>query len=101
MSHRRASDEIIGRGATRSRCETSQLDVYTADELREMDPTVPQTGRPKRDERDPVTRPQHLTTKEGAGGTPVDLTANYFRFDVNDATIVFYQYRVDFAPEVS
>jgi aubergine len=46
-----------------------------------------------------VTRPQHVNSKEGKTGTPVDLSANYFRV-IKKPSFQFSLYRVDFEPEV-
>jgi aubergine len=46
-----------------------------------------------------VTRPQHINSKEGKTGTPVDLSANYFRI-IKKPSFHFSLYRVDFEPEV-
>ncbi|KAK9512948.1 hypothetical protein O3M35_001250 [Rhynocoris fuscipes] len=44
------------------------------------------------------TRPKKLISKQGTSGTPVTLTANYFKL-VNHTDWALYQYRVDFSPE--
>lgn len=44
------------------------------------------------------TRPKELKSKQGTAGTPVTLSANYFKL-VNHTDWALYQYRVDFSPE--
>ncbi|KAK7794255.1 hypothetical protein R5R35_014662 [Gryllus longicercus] len=44
------------------------------------------------------TRPDHVTSKQGASGARIKLSANYFRLETHTDWRL-YQYRVDFDPE--
>ncbi|CAH2108301.1 unnamed protein product [Euphydryas editha] len=44
------------------------------------------------------TRPDQITSKKGSGGTPLDLTANYFAVETTPNWSL-YQYHVDFSPD--
>lgn len=45
------------------------------------------------------TKPQHLVSKVGTTGTPMNLTANYFKMLLTKDWDIF-QYRVDFNPDI-
>lgn len=47
----------------------------------------------------PNTKPQHVVSKIGTTGQPLNLTANYFKMLANKEWDIF-QYRVDFNPEI-
>lgn len=46
-----------------------------------------------------LTKPQHLETKMGKSGAPLNLTANYFKMLTHKDWDIF-QYRVDFNPDL-
>lgn len=45
------------------------------------------------------TKPQHVVSKVGTSGQPLNLTSNYFKMLTNKEWDIF-QYRVDFVPEI-
>lgn len=46
-----------------------------------------------------LTKPQHVVSKMGTSGRPLNLTANYFKMLTKKDWDIF-QYRVDFSPEL-
>nr|XP_009860146.1 piwi-like protein 1 isoform X1 [Ciona intestinalis]XP_018669549.1 piwi-like protein 1 isoform X1 [Ciona intestinalis]XP_026692672.1 piwi-like protein 1 isoform X1 [Ciona intestinalis]XP_026692673.1 piwi-like protein 1 isoform X1 [Ciona intestinalis]XP_026692674.1 piwi-like protein 1 isoform X1 [Ciona intestinalis]XP_026692675.1 piwi-like protein 1 isoform X2 [Ciona intestinalis]XP_026692676.1 piwi-like protein 1 isoform X3 [Ciona intestinalis] len=102
-----ASIAAPGRGVQRGAMRTKESSA-TGEVVRSMEAMslqkreVPMIGRRSNYDPsmfDPRTRPDHIVSKQGVGGQPINLQSNFFPLSCTRQWCL-YQYRVDYAPEV-